>query len=63
MHTVNVFLMSLELVVTCLSYFRADPDCLGCKSEFEQQYVKPIELAQKHDANKRELAFGRRRKL
>ena len=55
--------MSLQLVVTCLSYFRADPDCLGCKSEFQQQYVKPIELAQKHDANKRELAFGRRRKL
>ncbi|XP_052775381.1 DNA excision repair protein ERCC-6-like 2 isoform X2 [Mya arenaria] len=40
----------------------ARPGCLGRLTDFERDFVKPMELGQRHDANKRELALARKRK-
>ncbi|KAH3696910.1 hypothetical protein DPMN_084393, partial [Dreissena polymorpha] len=40
----------------------ARPGCLGRLQDFETDFVKPMELGQRHDANKRELAMARRQK-
>ena len=40
----------------------AQPGCLGRLADFQEEYVRPIELGQRHDANKRELAQARKRK-
>ena len=52
-----------SLTESFLSFFhRAQPGCLGRQLDFEQEYVNAIELGQRHDANKRELAEARKSK-
>ncbi|XP_076462027.1 uncharacterized protein LOC143294538 isoform X2 [Babylonia areolata] len=40
----------------------AQPNVLGSAEDFEEDFVRPIELGQKRDATKRELAVARRKK-
>ncbi|XP_074643856.1 uncharacterized protein LOC141900733 [Tubulanus polymorphus] len=40
----------------------ANPNCLGSPKYFHERFAKAIEMGQKHDANKRQLAEARLRK-
>ncbi|XP_075455266.1 DNA excision repair protein ERCC-6-like 2 isoform X2 [Ascaphus truei] len=38
----------------------AVPGCLGSRNQFKEEFSKPVEYGQRHNATKRELATGRR---
>ncbi|XP_040211409.1 DNA excision repair protein ERCC-6-like 2 isoform X1 [Rana temporaria] len=38
----------------------AVPGCFGSKSQFKEEFSNPVELGQRHNATKRELATGRK---
>ncbi|XP_063769816.1 DNA excision repair protein ERCC-6-like 2 isoform X2 [Pseudophryne corroboree] len=38
----------------------AVPGCLGSKNQFKEEFSNPVELGQRHNATKRELATGRK---
>lgn len=39
---------------------RAVPGCFGSKNQFKEEFSNPVELGQRHNATKRELATGRK---
>ncbi|CAI9611706.1 unnamed protein product, partial [Staurois parvus] len=38
----------------------AVPGCLGSRNQFKEEFSNPVELGQRHNATKRELATGRK---
>lgn len=53
----------LQCDIQTFCHYRAQPGCLGRLVDFQEEYVGPIELGQRHDANKRELAEARKSEM